>query len=476
VKKTGPRQFLGPVCFSLLLFSPLPALAQSVQEALLRAKPAAALVVSEVSAFATIDCDGQQITSQPSIRREPGSGWFVDPAGWLITSAHVVSSAYEPPAAGASAMRDSAVEAACLRLILARRGLAPGARPEVEDQISRRLATTIGPKTRMRFERSISVVLANGRRLPARVVKYSPPPAGSAMSGRDLALLKVEAEPVPTLPLGDPTKAKIGDRLHVIGFPNVVMSHELLNASARIEASVSGGAISGFKEDVNGQPVFQTDASAAGGDSGGPVVNDRGEVMGVMTFVSDATGGTATVQGFNFIIPSAAVRDFLKGTGVALGEPGKFSRAWAAGLATFFAGDYPGARPHLAEANRLVPDLPDVQRITAENEERIKNPPPRRFPWGTTGAVLTLLGALGCAVAWMEWWKRNRFRVRPRDVARQLDTGETGPVILDVRDSDTYRKSPVRIPSALHVPAERLESGETTVPVDSNRAVVAYCT
>jgi hypothetical protein len=373
-------------------------------------------------------------------------------------------------------MRDSAVEAACLHLILARRGLAPGARPEVEDQISRRLATTIGPKTRMRFERSISVVLANGRRLPAHVMKYSPPPAGSAMSGRDLALLKLEAEPVPTLPLGDSTKAKIGDRLHVIGFPNVVMSHELLNASARIEASVSGGAISGFKEDVNGQPVFQTDAPAAGGDSGGPVVNDRGEVMGVMTFVSDATGGTATVQGFNFIIPSAAVRDFLKGTGVALGEPGKFSRAWAAGLATFFAGDYPGARPHLAEANRLVPDLPDVQRMTAENEERIKNPPPRRFPWGTTGAVLTLLGALGCAVAWMDWWKRNRFRVRPRDVARQLDTGETGPVILDVRDSDTYRKSPVRIPSALHVPAERLESGETTVPVDSNRAVVAYCT
>jgi hypothetical protein len=476
VKETGPRHLLGPVCFSLLLLAPLPALAQSVQEALLRAKPAAALVVSEVSAIATIDCDGQQLTSKPSTRREPGTGWFIDPAGWLITSAHVVSSAHEPPPTHASTMRDSDVEAACLRLLLERRGVAPGARPELEEQIARRVATTIAPKTRMGFERSLSVVLASGRRLPARVVKYSPPPAGTAMSGRDLALLKIEADPVPTLPIGDSTKAKIGDRLHVIGFPNVVMSHELLNASAKIEASVSGGAISGFKEDVNGQPVFQTDASAAGGDSGGPVVNDRGEVVGVMTFVSDATGGTATVQGFNFIIPSAAVRDFVKDASVTLGEPGAFSRAWAAGLAAFFAGDYPGARPHLAEANRLLPDLPDVQRITTENDERIKNPPPRRFPWETTGAVLTLLGALGCAAAWMDWWKRNRFRVRPRDVARLLDTGEMGPVILDVRDSDTYRKSPVRIPRALHVPAERLASGDTTIPVDSTRAVVAYCT
>jgi hypothetical protein len=222
--------------------------------------------------------------------------------------------------------------------------------------------------------------------------------------------------------------------------------------------------------------VIQTDASAAGGDSGGPAVNDRGEVVGVMTFVSRAAGEGGIVQGFNFIVLSATVREFLKDTGVTLGDPGAFSRAWAAGLNAFFAGAYTGARPHFAEANRLVPNLPDVGRITAENDERIKNPPPRPFPWRATGTALTVLGALGCGVAWADWWQRNRFRVHPRDVARLLDTGETGPVILDVRDTGTYRKSPVRIPRALHVPAERLAAGETTLPVDRQRAVVAYCT
>lgn len=449
MKQTGPRQLLGPVCFSLLFLAPLPALALSLQEALLRAKPAAALVMSEVSAEGTLDCDGQQVTAKAQAFRETGTGWFVAASGWLITNAHVVSNAHETPSAVEAMMRDTVVKASCPGLV---------------------------PKAHVRFERSVSVVLPNGRRLPARVVKYSAPAAGAGLSARDLALLKVEAENMPTLPLGDSTQAKIGDRLHVIGFPNVVMTHELLSASAHVEASVTGGAISGFKEDVNGQPVIQTDASAAGGDSGGPVVSDRGQVVGVMTFVQDVTGGGAVVQGFNFIIPSATVREFLKDTGVTLGEPGKFTRAWNAGLGALFVGDYAAARPHLAEADRLLPDLPDVRRIITENDERIRNPPPRPFPWRTAGALLTVLGALGCAAAWTAWWKRNRFRVRPRDVARLLDTGETGPVILDVRDSDTYRKSPVRIPRALHVPAERLAAGEAALPVETSRAVVAYCT
>jgi hypothetical protein len=222
--------------------------------------------------------------------------------------------------------------------------------------------------------------------------------------------------------------------------------------------------------------VIQTDASAAGGDSGGPVINDKGEVLGVMTFVPSGAGEGGSAQGFNFVIPTSTVRAFLKDSGVTLGEIGAFTRAWQAGLSAFFEGDYTTARPSLAEADRLLPELPDLRRITAENDERIKNPPPRPFPWQKTGLTLTLLGTVGVVVGWGEWWTRNRFRVRPRDVARQLDTGESGIVLLDVRDSDTYRRSPVRIPRALHVPAERLAAGEANLPIESDRPVVAYCT
>jgi S1-C subfamily serine protease len=473
---TGPGRCLGPVCFFVLvLVAPL-ASAETVQETLLRVKPAAAFVVSEVSAEVTVDCEGQRVTGRAPALRETGTGWFVHPAGWVITNAHVIASSQEASPAVDRLLRDNAVKASCLRLILARRGLVPGSRPDFEDEIARELTARVVPTARVRVDRVVAVILPNGRRLPATVAKYSPPPSGAAMSGRDLALLKLEADNLPTLRLAEGGAVKIGDAVHVIGFPSVVTTHELLSAT-QLEASVTRGAISGFKEDVSGQPVIQTDAAATGGDSGGPVVNDRGEVVGVMTSVSRAADEGGIVQGFNFIIPASTVRDFLRDTGTPLGDSGAFSRAWAAGLAAFFAGDYAGARPHLTDANRLLPDVPDVRRITVENEERIKNPPPRPFPWRPAGAVLVLVGALGCVLSWTDWVKRNRFRVRPRDVARLLDTeGEAGAVLLDVRDSDTYRRSPVRIPRALHVPAERLAAGETTIPVETNRPVVAYCT
>ncbi|MBM3222171.1 MAG: trypsin-like serine protease [Candidatus Rokubacteria bacterium] len=474
--KTGPRLLLGPVCLSLLALAPLAASAQTLQEVLLRAKPAAVLVASEVSAEATVDCEGQQVTGKAAPLRETGTGWVVHPSGWIVTAAHVVASSQQASPAVDAMLRDNAVKASCLRLVLARRGLSAGVRPDVEEEIARQLTARVVPTARVRVDRVVAVILPNGRRLVSRVAKYAAPAAGAAMSGRDLALLKVEAENLPTLPLADSSKVKIGDRLHIIGFPSVVMTHELLSTS-QLDASVTGGAISGFKEDVSGQPVIQTDAAAAGGDSGGPAVNEQGGVVGVMTFVSKAGGESGgIVQGFNFIVPASAVRDFLKNTDVTPGDQGAFTRAWASGLEAFFSADYTGARPHLAEASRLLPNLPDVRRMIQENDERIKNPPPRPFPWQRVGMTLTIVGVLGCVISWGDWWKRNRFRVRPRDIARLLDSGESGVVLLDVRDSDTFRKSPVRIRRALHVPAERLAAGETSLPIESDRPVVAYCT
>ena len=135
--------------------------------------------------------------------------------------------------------------------------------------------------------------------------------------------------------------------------------------------------------------MIQTDASAAWGSSGGPAIDDRGRVVGVLTFVTLESGGGGIVQGFNFVIPAAAIRDFLKGTDVPMNGASAFNAAWHAGLADFFAGGHAKAAPSLREANRLLPELPDVRRITAENDERIKHPPPRPFPWAPVAIVVT---------------------------------------------------------------------------------------
>lgn len=427
----------------------------SLQEALLRAKPAVALVMMEVAAEVAVSCGGgaeKRVSPEPL--RETGTGWFVAPSGWMITNAHVVSSVHKPRRAVEEQLARRAVREAC-------GDLAPQA------------LTAAAARAKVKLEPSVYVILSNGLRLPAAVVKYSPPVAGEEMSGRDLALLKLEAADMPTLALADITNAQIGDKIHVLGFSGVVLSHELLSASAKVEASVTNGAISGFKQDRANQPVIQTDAPAAWGNSGGPAVTSKGEVLGVVTFVTMSEGEEGgNVQGFNFVIPATAVRDFLKGTGVPLGETSRFNVAWHAGLADFFAGNYARAERHFAEANRLMPELPDVRRVAAE----AKNPPARPFPWATVAVVVIVASAGAYGVVLGLRWRRNRFRIRPSEVMQLLESAGERPILLDVRDDATYARSPVKIAGSKHVTAEALQRGSVPIEVERERTVVAYCT
>lgn len=449
----------------------------TVQEALLRVKPAVALVVAEVAAEVTARCSpDREVRVKPEPYRETGTGWFVDAGGSMVTSARVVRPAHRPPRWLVDHLAERAVRTACLPVVLERRGLEPGQRPDLEERLIRRLLVSAVPTAKTTLAPSISVILPNGRRLAAAVAKYSPPVGGEAISGRDLALLRVEAVDVPVLTLADASPANIGDAIHIIGFPGVVMSHELLNASAKLEASVTSGAVSGFKQDRANQPVIQTDASVAVGIGGGPAVNRAGEVVGVVTFVAgDAGARGESVQGFNFLIPTATVREFLGDTGAKPGGPSRFNAAWYAGLRDFFAGRYSRAAPHFDDANRLVPDLPDVQRIAAENRERIATEP--LLPWGSVATVLLALSGVAYGVMLVRRWRRNRFRVSPAEVVRLIETSARPPVIVDVRDTATYAQSPVRIPGSLHITPEELASSTVaTLPVDADQPVIAYCT
>jgi S1-C subfamily serine protease len=459
----------------LLAFLPSAAAAQSevpVQEALLRVKPAVVVVVTEVTAEVTVSCgNGPEVRVTPPPYRETGTGWFIAPSGWVLTNAHVVSAAQQLPKGLLASHAAQGVRQACLPGILQQRGLRPGERPEVEDQIAGQLVVSVLPRAKTRLEPSVSIILANGFRLPAKIAKYSPPMAGEAMSGRNLALLRAEASDMPSLMLSDSTKANIGDRLHIIGFPNVVATHELLSASAKMEASVTSGAISGFKQDVANQPVIQTDAAAAAGASGSPAVNDAGRVIGTLSFVTSDQG--TVVQGFNFIEPASAIGTFLKDTGVPLDEPSRFNAAWHAGLRDYFTGRYSSATRHFAEANRLLPELPDVRRIEADARERTKTQP--LLPWATVGAIMIVVGAGGFLTLLGLRYRRNRYRIRPSEVARMSETANP-PVILDVRETTAYARSPVRIPKSLHLPLDDLEQHAPTLPIDPHRIVVAYCT
>jgi len=120
-----------------LAATPSPSFALSVQEALLHAVPAVALVSAEVKASATVNCGQGPITVSPKPFIEVGTGWFVDGRGYLITNAHVIDPAYRVPPWVEFNLKLRAVEEGCVYPALKARGLARGQRPDLEEELLR---------------------------------------------------------------------------------------------------------------------------------------------------------------------------------------------------------------------------------------------------------------------------------------------------------------------------------------------------
>ena len=441
-----------------LAATPSPSSALSVQEALLLALPAVALVSAEVKASVTVNCGRGPITISPRPFIEVGTGWFVDGRGYLITNAHVIDPAYRVPPWVAFDLKLRAVEEGCVKPALRAQGLMPGQRPDLEEEMLRAIpiaSVNLTPTAR------VSVLLSNGANLEAQIAKFSAPitldAKGSPLkgSGRDLALLKIQDGTYPALSITD-KEPKVGDELRILGFPGVVRDHELLSRSALKEASATKGEVSGFNTDAIGQDVIQTDAAAVHGNSGGPAVDDNGSVVGVMTFIS--LRGEAAVQGFNFLIPARDVRAFLVGTDVKPGES-RFNPVWAAGVAALFDERYSVALAKFREADGLLPGLVVVKRSMREAGDKLAHPPARPFPWAwTIAGALALLSVVTWGVWGARRWKRNRYRVHPGQVVDFLERG-LNPVLLDVRVPADYETSPLSIPKAIRLDPEHITRG-----------------
>jgi S1-C subfamily serine protease/rhodanese-related sulfurtransferase len=475
------RAALGLGLAALMLLAPAATSAVTVQEAILLAKPAVALVTAEVRAEVTINCGRGTVTVRPSPFVETGTGWFIDGKGYLITNAHVVEPAHRQPPWVVHELKKKAIDQACVDPVLRARGVMRGQNPELEESIRRDATARAMASAQVTAMPQLTVLLSSGVGLKAEVVKFSPPLAfdvngkPSPDAGRDLALLRVKEGVYPAIRLGD-REPQIGDPVHILGFPGVVLSHELLNQSATLEASVTNGAVSGFKQDSIGQDIIQTDAAAAHGNSGGPAVGDDAALIGVMTFTTLSASGGAIVQGFNFLIPARDVKKFLTGTPVMPGQS-KFNDAWQAGLNALFAERYATAVARLAEANSLQPNLADVKRVFADAERLMKNPPPRPFPWAwaTLGVTLLSAGIYG-GMFGRRWWK-NRYRILPAQVIAAIESGRN-PQLVDVRTKTDLETSPLRLPGAVRLDPDSVLAGrpDAEPSADREQLVVVYDT
>jgi serine protease Do len=144
----------------------------------------------------------------------------------------------------------------------------------------------------------ITVKLTDKRELKAKVI--------GADKRTDIALLKIDAAGLPVVRLGDPSKLKVGEWVIAIGSP------------FGFENSVTAGIVSAKGRSLpqeNFVPFIQTDVAVNPGNSGGPLFNLRGEVVGINSQIYSRTGG---FMGLSFAIPIDVAQDIanqLKTTG-----------------------------------------------------------------------------------------------------------------------------------------------------------------
>lgn len=175
-----------------------------------------------------------------------GSGFLIDPSGYIVTNNHVIDGATE-----------------------------------------------------------VTVVLNDGAEYRAQVVGRD--------DKTDLALLKIDAgTPLPYVELGDSSTARVGDWVLAVGNP------------FGLGGSVNAGIISARGRDIHSGPYddyLQIDAAINRGNSGGPLFDTSGSVIGVNTAIYSPTGGNV---GIGFAIPAETVREIV----ADLREDGRVERGW----------------------------------------------------------------------------------------------------------------------------------------------------
>lgn len=134
----------------------------------------------------------------------------------------------------------------------------------------------------------LEVTLNDNRKFDAKLIGTDP--------ATDIALIKIDAKDLPTIPFGDSEKLKVGEWVLAVGNPFNLTS----TVTAGIVSAKGRGISLGSGDKSKIESFIQTDAAVNPGNSGGALVNTKGELVGINTAIYSETGSYA---GYSFAVP-----------------------------------------------------------------------------------------------------------------------------------------------------------------------------
>ena len=344
-------------------------------------KPAVVRIIDGAQGQILLQLPGYQPQTYNVSAVALGSGFFISSNGYIATNAHVVSMTKDGEEKAKQALFWQMVQQVARQL-----GRDPRS---FNQQVIQQLDQY---STLQSFQLFHHVIIPDGSSYPFEIKQYGAPTGEGSDQGKDVAIVKIEVKNAPILKLADSEKVQLQDHVTVIGYPGAAdtFNSGLLSSRSALEATINDGKISARKTATSGAPILQTSAPATHGNSGGPVLNDANEVVGLLTFRGDTVNGQE-VSGFAFIVPSNTVMEYVKSAG-ATNDPGLTDKSYHEGLDLYWNQYYSSAIPKFEEVKRLFPHHSEVDRLIQSSQQaKAEGKERSSFPLWIVGVILGVL-------------------------------------------------------------------------------------
>ncbi len=345
------------------------------------------------------------------------TGFVVNPDGWVATAGHCVD-----PTSGKEAVRRAAAAWAL------ESGYYTDAFGLTVDDVMKTYRVDIlddgGQVARNKVDRQVSVswgASVSGvdvqKKHAARVVDYQ------SFDEGDGALLKVDATDLNAIGLADTDGVEINSGVVAVGYPAIIHAFTDPDLTPTFDA----GAVSSIKTVADGLlSVFQLSAELSGGMSGGPTVDEAGNVIGV-------NSARLVGEPFNYAVPAERIEELLAGAGVE-NTVSPVTLTYREGIRAYFEGDRATAVASLTEVLDEQPANGLAEKYLAKAE---KLPEPAPAPeeglsvWVVAGGGAAVVGLLGGGTILALVLRRRGRRTAPAPVPGPFPPAPPSPVAAE---------------------------------------------
>lgn len=282
-----------------------------------------------------------------------GSGAIISSNGYIVTNAHVVEAVHREEKDTYNVMYQLLFADIYSRF----KQIDPYNADIYIQEVERNFDLYVSPG---QLQRVSVVVLPGGDEQPFDIKAYGKPIG----EGKDVAILKINATNLPVIAIED-GEGEMSGSTHVqfAGYPGKADLEGLLDTKSQLEATFSEATVSSQKVMRNGGPIIQLNGNLNPGNSGGPVLSEKGKIIGIATATSN--------DGIGWVIPSVTIMEYVRQAGAEVNRPGVVTERWNEGLEYFWQGYYSKAIPKFEEVKRLYDKHYGVQDYIAKAQKSV---------------------------------------------------------------------------------------------------------